>query len=304
MRAIQIAAFGGPDVVKLGDIPRPEAGPGQVLVRVLAAGVNPVDWKVREGHLKDAFPFHFPVVLGSEIAGVVEAVGEDVTGFAPGEAVHGATGATGAFAEFAVLAADRLAKVPLGVNILEASALPVAVGTAEAALNAGEVGPGTRVLIHAAAGGVGSITLQLARLRGAEITALASPANLAFVQALGADHAVDRTGDYESRIGGFDVVIDGFGPEAQARSWSLLRPGGILLSLVSPPDQAAAAAHSVRATMVYGGVPGHVLAKADALVESGDLKVTVSRTYPLEEAAAALGEVQRGQVRGKVVLSL
>ncbi|MGI4801827.1 MAG: zinc-binding dehydrogenase, partial [Janthinobacterium lividum] len=135
------------------------------------------------------------------------------------------------------------------------------------------------------------------------VTALASPDNLDFVRGLGASEAVDRTTDYESRIGGFDMVLDAFGPAAQERSWSLLKRGGILISLVAPPPEDVAATHGVRATMVYGVPSGATLRAVDALIEEGRVVVTIARTYPVEQAVAALEEVQRGQVRGKVVLT-
>lgn len=303
MRAVQIEGFGGPEVVKLGDAPRPQAGPGQVLVRVAAAGVNPVDWKIRDGYMKDLMPFTFPTILGNEFAGTVEAVGDGVAGFAVGDEVHGATGPIGAFAEYVAADPILITKKPTALGMAEAAALPVAVATARSAFEAGEVGQGTRLLIHAAAGGVGSIALQLARSLGAEVTALASPANMEFVRSLGADHVIDRTGDYEKEIGGFDVVLDAYGPEAQARSWKLLRPGGIMVSLVAPPSEDEAKAHGARGTMVFGRPNGQNLAEADKLVEAGKLKVTIARTYPVEQVNDAFAEVQGGRVRGKVVLT-
>jgi NADPH:quinone reductase-like Zn-dependent oxidoreductase len=299
-----INSFGGPQVASVGEAPRPVPGAGQVLVRIAAAGVNPVDWKVREGYLKDAMPFSFPTILGCEVAGTIEALGEDVTGLSVGEAVHASTGVTGGFAEYVALDAGQLARKPANLSMAEAAAVPIAAATAVAALNAGNVGPKTRILIHAAAGGVGSVAVQLAKLRGAEVTALASPANLDFVRGLGATHAIDRTGPYESQIGNFDVVLDAFGPEAQARSWRLLRRGGILVTLVAPPSQDVAAANGVRATMVIGAPTAAVIVQVNKHILQGDLKISVARTYPLEQALAALAEVERGHVRGKVVLTV
>lgn len=302
MRAIQISAFGGNDVIAINDIPEPQPGPGQVLLRVAAGGVNPVDWKIRDGYMKDIIPFTFPTTLGSEIAGTVVALGEGVTDFAIGDEVHGSTGMIGGFADLAVVSAGVTARKPSNLSLTESAALPIAVATTASVLDAGAIGAGTRLLVHAAAGGVGSIAVQLAKARGAEVTALTSPANFDFVRGLGADHVVDRTTDYESTLGHFDVVLDAYGPEAQARSWKLLKKGGILISLVAPPDQATADAHGVRATMVFGNPNGAALREADALVEAGKVKVTIARTYPAAEIVAALDEVQRGQVRGKIVL--
>lgn len=303
MRAVIMTEFGGPDVVRLADVSPPVAGAGQVLIRVAAAGVNPVDWKIRDGYMKDLMPFSFPTILGNEVAGTVEALGEGVSGFAVGDAVHAAVGIIGGFADLVAVDATRVALKPSNIGMDAAAALPVAAATAMTALDAGGVGKGSRVLIHAASGGVGHIALQLARARGAEVTALASADNLAFVRELGADEAVDRTSDYEQHIGDFDMVLDAFGPAAQARSWSLLRKGGILVSLVAPPDQEVAAKHGVRAMMAYGAPSGATLAAVDELVQAGTVKIVVARTYPVEQAVAALAEVQRGQVRGKLVLT-
>jgi NADPH:quinone reductase-like Zn-dependent oxidoreductase len=303
MKAVQITGFGGPEVVKVQDAPEPVAAPGTVVVRVAAAGVNPVDIKIRDGYMKDFMPWTFPATLGNEIAGIVEAVGEGVEGFAPGDEVIASTGARGAFAGLVAIDAAVLAKKPAALDMVHAAALPVAVATSMPVIEAGEIGKGTRVLVHAAAGGVGNIFVQLVRARGAEVTALGSPDNLDFLRDIGADHVVDRTTDYASGIGGFDVVLDAFGPPAQEKSWALLKPGGILVSLVAPPSQETAEAHGVRAVMTFGRPDGPALIEAAKLVDAGKLKVTVQRTYPAEQVNDAFAEVEGGKVRGKVVLT-
>lgn len=303
MRAVQITAYGGPEVVTVSHVPEPELAAGQVRVSVAATGVNPVDWKVRDGYMKDMLQIPFPITIGNEIAGTVTEVGEGAVGFAVGDTVYGSIGPVGAFADIVAVPATSLAHAPASLSLVEASALPVAVVTAQAALDAGQVGPGTRLLVHAAAGGVGSIALQLAKALGAEVTALTSPATMDFVRGLGADHVVDRTTAYEEAIGDFDMVLDAFGPPAQARSWGLLKRGGILVSLTNQPDEDEAARHGVRATMVFGSPNPAALANAAALADAGKLKVTIQRTYPMEEAVAAMAEVTGGNVRGKVVLT-
>ncbi|MGI4798736.1 MAG: NADP-dependent oxidoreductase, partial [Janthinobacterium lividum] len=186
MRAVAISAFGGSEVMQVRDLAAPVPELGQVLIRVAAAGVNPVDWKIRDGYMKDLVPFTFPTILGNEVAGTVEAVADGVTGFAVGDAVHAATGLTGGFADLVAVAADMVAPIPSRLTAIEAAGVPVAAATAIAALDAGGVRAGSRILIHAASGGVGSLALQLACARGAEVTALASPDNLDFVRGLGA----------------------------------------------------------------------------------------------------------------------
>lgn len=303
MRAVQITAWGGPDVVRINEIAEPRPGFGQVTVAVAATGVNPVDWKIRDGYMKDYLPVAFPITLGNEIAGTVTALGEGVSGFAIGDKVYGSVGPIGAFADVVAVPATSLAHAPHSFSMVEAAALPVAVVTAQAALDAGNVGQGTRVLVHAAAGGVGSVFIQLAKALGAEVTALTSPDTVAFVRGLGADHVVDRTTAYEQTIGDFDVVLDAFGPPAMARSWGLLKKDGILVSLTAPPDEAEAASHGVRAIMVFGSPNVAALANAAALADAGRLKVHIQRTYPAEEAVAAMAEVAGGNVRRKIVLT-
>ncbi len=303
MRAVQISAWGGPEVVAVNNVPEPTLGAGQVRVAVAATGVNPVDWKIREGHMKDFIQAPFPLTLGNEFAGTVTELGEGVSGFVVGDAVYGSVGPIGVFADVLVTSADWIAKAPATLSMIEAAALPVAIVTIKAAFDAGQVGPGTRLLVHAAAGGVGSIGIQLAKAIGAEVTALTSPATMDFVRGLGADHVVDRTTAYEETIGDFDVVLDGFGPPAQARSWGLLKPGGILVTLTAPPDESEAARHGVRATMSFGAPDAGALAAAAALADAGKLKPTIQRTYPVEEAVAAMAEVAGGNVRGKIVLT-
>jgi NADPH:quinone reductase-like Zn-dependent oxidoreductase len=304
MRAVEISRYGGPEVMRVVEVSKPAGpAPGHVLVRVAAAGVNPVDWKAREGYLKDFMPFTFPAILGGEIAGTIVAVGEGVVDLPVGAAVNGTTGLSGGFADYAIANAATLARKPATVSMAEAAGVPIAAATVLAAFSAGNVGSGTRILIHAAAGGVGSVAVQLARLRGADVTALTSPAHADYVRSLGVNRVVDRTGEYEKQIGDFDVVLDAVGAEAQARSWKLLRRGGILLSLVAAPDSDAALKHGVRSAMVYGAPSAEGLAEVNALVAKGDIKIHVSRTYPVEQAAAALAESQAGKVRGKLILT-
>lgn len=307
MRAVQITGFGGPEVMVLNtDAAVPEIQPDELLIRVAAAGVNPLDWKIRAGYLKDvkgAMPDTFPITLGVECAGTVEKVGSGVTGFAVGDEVHGSTGLLGAFADYTAAKAALFAKRPASMSVAEAAALPVATVTAVASLVAGEVGQGTKILIHAAAGGVGVIAVQFAKARGAEVTALGSPGNLEFLKSLGADHVVDRTTRYEDSLGQFDVVLDLFGPEAQARSWGLVKKGGVLLSAAMPPSEEEAAKHGIRAGMVYGAANGAVLAAENKRFEEGKVKVTIANSYPVERFAEAVAEVERGNARGKVLLT-
>lgn len=304
MKTIRYLSYGGIDAMEYADLPTPTPKDDEVLIKVHAAGVNPVDIAVSIGYMKDFRPLNFPIIAGSEVSGTIESVGVGVTEFKGGDAVHATTGISGAFAEFVALKASAVSLKPKVMGFAEAAGLPVAAATATSALNDGNVGKGTRIVIHAAAGGVGSITVQLAKLRGAEVVALASAENVAFVKSLGADRVVDRSTAYESEIKDMDVVLDGFGPPAQARSWGMLKKGGILLSLVAPPSEEEAKKHGVRSAMVYGTPTHEVLSAADALVEAGKLKVYVAKEYPLSAGKDALKQIATGKTRGKIIITV
>jgi len=304
VKAIQYNEYAGLGGMALAEIPIPSIAADEVLVRVIAAGVNPVDIAVSAGVLQQFLPLVLPVVAGSEIAGVIEQVGADVQDCAIGDAVHAATGISGAFADYCAIKAANVVAKPVSLSFAEAAALPIAAATATAALNATAVGVNTRIVIHAASGGVGSVAVQMAKARGAYVIALASPANIDFVRSLGADEAVDRTSAYEDVIRDVDVVLDAYGPEAQARSWGLLRKGGILASLVTQPSEEEAARHGVQVQRIFGTPTAQVLVDADALVDKGQLRLTIHNIYPLADAVAALQEVESGRVRGKVILQI
>ncbi|PVM92719.1 NADP-dependent oxidoreductase [Caulobacter endophyticus] len=304
MKAIEYSDYQGADSFGVVNVSRPTPAEGQVLVKVMAAGVNPFDLKVASGVVRDLLPIQFPFRPGGEFSGVVAELGPDVQGFAVGDAVHAVNGMGGAFAEYIAIDADKLVAKPSALSFVEAAALPVAASTATAVLDAVAVKTGDRILVHAAAGGVGSILVQLAVNRGAEVIALASSANTDFVRALGAHQVIDRTSAYENAVAGVDAVIDLFGPDAQARSWGLVKAGGIVVSIVAPPDQAEAEKYGVRAILVRAAPAADALAKANALVADGKLKVHVGRTYPLSEARDAYRMLATQKVRGKLVLTM
>ncbi|QEI06611.1 NADP-dependent oxidoreductase [Pigmentiphaga aceris] len=304
MRAVVLEAFEGFETLRVNEVNVPQPGPGQLLVRVHAAGVNPVDIVVALGMLQQMIPLDLPSVVGGEIAGVVAAVGEGESDWQVGDEIHALLGIAGAFADYALVPAAAAVRKPADMNFAEAAALPTAAATAAAALDRGEVGNGTRVVIHAAAGGVGSITVQLAKARGAHVTALASTGNLDFVTALGADVVVDRTTGADTEIRDADVVIDAYGPSAQERSWMMLRPGGVLVSLVAEPSAEKAAARGVRAYRIFGNRDRSTLETVDGFYEAGKLKPRIMQRFPLEQAVDALKLVATGQAQGKIVLDL
>lgn len=304
MRAVQITTYEGVPGTELREIAIPKLTSGHALVRVHTAGVNPVDVKVAKGVMNAKFPTPLPITSGGEIAGSIVALGDPDSEWQVGDAVHAVLGYTGAFADFALVPSDKLVRKPSALSFAEAAALPSAVATSQVVLDTGEISAGSRIVIHAAAGGVGTTLLQLAKARGAHVTALASADNFDYVAALGADVVVDRNGDQVSEIRDADVVVDAYGPATHERSWAMLRPGGILLSLVSPPDAETAEKHQVRAQQIFGDMNPEYLREADRLVEAGKLRAHVTRRFPLEHYREALELIESGQSRGKIILDL
>jgi NADPH:quinone reductase-like Zn-dependent oxidoreductase len=300
MRAILFDGHGGPEMMRLGEVEPPSPGPGEVLIRTVAAGVNPIDWKIREGRVP--LVREFPFVPGSEVAGEVVGAGPDVTGFAPSDRVCGMTRLGGGYADMVVIDAARLAHVPAAMAMTVAAALPVAVTTVDAVLAAADLGAGKRILVHAAAGGVGTLLLQFARLQGGDVTAMGSPGNLAFLRDLGADHVVDRTAPLPAGFGEFDVVVDAFGGDMQENSWPLLRRGGLLISLVARIDQDAAQAHGVRAVPTVVHPSGAALAKMAQRIAAGEITVPIEQIYPFEDGLAAIAASQAGRGQGKRII--
>src|SRR6266850_1585334 len=246
MKAVRIHSFGGPEVLRLEDVPTPEPKPDELLVRVFAAGVNPADWKFREG-LLGKIPL--PTIMGSDFSGEVEAVGHDVTDFHVGQPVFGVVGdESGSYAQFVVAPAAQLVEKPANLNHVEAAALPVASMTAwQALFDVANLQRGQKVLIHAAAGGVGTYAVQFAKWKGAHVIGTASSEHLDFVRQMGADEVVNyRATPFEDVVREVDVVFDTIGGETQSRSWKVLKRGGILVSIVQPPLKDNAAAHGVR----------------------------------------------------------
>ncbi|MFI8929096.1 NADP-dependent oxidoreductase [Streptomyces sp. NPDC053474] len=311
MRAVSQDAAGAPDVLKVVTVRRPDPGRGEILVRVHAAGVNPADWKTRaRGVFADGTTP--PFTLGFDVSGVVAAVGDGVALFRPGDAVFGMPRfphPAGAYAEYVTAPARHFAPRPEGLSHVQAGALPLAALTAwQALVDTADVRPGQRVLIHAAAGGVGHLAVQIAKARGAHVIGTASAAKHELLRSLGADELIDhRTQDFAALLRDVDVVVDGIGGPHWARSLRTLRPGGTLLSLL-PPDDAfpaqEAEAAGVRAVFMLVEPDHGGLRAIASLVEEGLLRVLVDAVLPLEEAARAHALGERGRTTGKIVLSV
>lgn len=309
MRIIRQHALGGPEVLELEELPRPDPGPTEVLVHVAAAGVNPVDWKVRtRGGLLGEPPF----TVGWDIAGVVEAVGPGVTRFEPGDRVFGMPRfphEAAAYAEYATSPSRQLARIPDGLSEIEAGALPLAGLTAwQALVETADVQPGQRVLILAAAGGVGHLAVQIAKARGAYVIGTARFAKHAFLAELGADEAIDYTSDaVEGLVRDADVVLDLVGGEESARTLSTLRDGGIFIAVPSASALERLrelAGDRVRVTGILVEPDRTGLEALAGLVEAGELRVQVEQTFPLEQAARAHELGETGRTQGKLVLTV
>lgn len=308
MRAIRQEVLGGPEVLRQVEIDRPEPGLSQILVRVQAAGLNPTDWKHRAFGIFLGPP---PFVLGWDVSGVVEATGFGVTLFEPGDEVFGMLPypfGVGSHAEFVTAPARAFAVKPSEIDHVQAGALPLAALTAwQALVDTAHVSAGQRVLIHAAAGGVGHLAVQIAKARGAYVIGTASEANHDLLRGLGADELIDyHTTDFAAAVTGVDVVLDSIAGDYSARSLRTLRPGGILVSLL--PFQPEVAAEAVRLGVRAKGMlvesdHAGMTAIAD-LVTAGRLRPVIAGTFPMADAAKAHQIGDTGHVAGKLVLTM
>jgi NADPH:quinone reductase-like Zn-dependent oxidoreductase len=302
MKAIRIHDYGSADVLRFEDAPLPEIGPDEVLIKIHGAGVNPVDWKLRNGLMRQARPLRFPAILGADAAGTIERVGAVVSRFKPGDAVVARV--DGAYAEFAAVKTDAVGRAPKSIPLAHVAALPIAAGTAWTVLfEVASLKPGARILIQGGAGGVGTFAIQLAKLAGFHVIATTSGPNRAMVESLGADQVIDyRAEDVARAVKDVDLVFDTVGGETLKQSFGLARKGGQLLSIVSPPDEAQAKAHGIDARFVRSNITGTRLEEIGGLIDAGKIKVMIEREFPLSEAKEALALSETGRVRGKIVL--
>jgi NADPH2:quinone reductase len=315
---------GGPEVLHYGEIDTPEPGPGELRIRVAYAGVNPADWKNREGMLAAFRPYAFPYVIGFDAAGIVDKLGEGVTGFAPGDRVFSPTnhgqGGQGSYAEYTIAAVDRVAHMPAGLDFAHAAALPVAALTAwQGLFDRGGVEAGQRVLIHGGSGGVGSFAVQFALWAGADVAATCSTPNVEYVRGLGAGRVIDyREEDIAAAVtawapGGLDYLMDAVGFSTLPGGVDLVRRGGVYVSIPTLCDDgdiqagiAASQAKGVRrvfSTMSDVGCAAP-LARIARLLVDGVVKAPPLTEYALQDAAEAHRQIQSGHTRGKIVLRI
>lgn len=308
MKAVRIHGYGGIDVLNYEDAPRPTAGPGEVLIRVHATSVNPFDCAARAGYMDGWFHYSFPLIMGTDVAGVIEEVGEGVSNFSVGDSVYGRTGVfrDGGNAEYALAFAADIAMKPESLDYIHAAALPHVTLTAWQGLyELANLSAGQTVLIHAAAGGVGHIAVQLAKLRGAKVIGTAS-IHLNFIKELGVNQAINyATTAFEDVVKDVDVVLDLIGGDTLERSWKVLKPGGILVSTMQPPSEETAAAHGVRAGFIASAPPiAQTLTEVSKMVAAGQLKPTVSTILPIQEIRKAHELIEAKHLHGKLILQV
>jgi len=308
MNAIRLTTFGGPENLQLAQVERPQPGAGEVEIRVLAAGVNPVDRKMREGSSPQFLaPSGLPAILGNDVAGEISAVGAGVETWETGQRVFAMTpDHEGGYGEYVTIAADKVVAIPDTLDFITAGGVPLASLTAwQGLFRYGKLVRGQRVLIHAGAGGVGHFAVQFAKAAGAYVFATASEKDLPFVKALGADVAIDYKNErFEDIATDLDLVFDTIGGDTRERSWNLIKPGGRLITTLDEPDQEKASAHSVSASRFTAESNGADLAEIAALISQGKVRPHVSKTFALEQAADAQEQLKQGGVVGKIVLSI
>jgi len=308
MKAVVVHEYGGPEVLKLEETKRPEPGQGQMLIRVIAAGVNPVDGMVRSGKFAQYFKSKLPLIPGYDVAGTVEKTGPGIVRFKKGDAVYAYIPIPegGGYAEYAIATEEQAAAKPATIGFVEAAAVPVTALTAwQALIDEGKLRAGQTVLIHGGSGGVGTFAIQIAKSRGAKVFATASTANQEFLRELGADVAIDyKTQKFEEIAKEVDVVVDSVGGETLARSYGVAKKGGIIVSLVDRPDPAKLEARGLRGVSLSVKPDSKELSEIAKLIDAKKIRVIVSQVFPLAEASKAEAQADTGHTRGKIVLKV
>jgi len=308
MKALTLNGYDGLASLKLADVPTPETRPGDVLIAVRAASVNPVDGKISQGYARARMELKFPHVLGRDCSGVVAKVGGDVTAFKEGDEVYGAgdQARSGTHAEFVAIDAATVGRKPKTVDHAAAASLPIAALSAYAGIvGTGQAKAGQKVLIHAGAGGVGSIAIQIAKHLGAFVATTCGPSNVEFVRGLGADLAIDYTKtDFSTAIKDYDLVFDLMGGDVRFRSFAVLKPGGVITHISVPPMTQSPPRSDVTVKPAPVGYGQALLDQVAAWVDGGVIKPQVSSVVPCADAIKAYEQVMTGHARGKVVLNM
>ncbi|WGV98356.1 NADP-dependent oxidoreductase [Vibrio sp. YMD68] len=308
MRAVRIHQYGGTETLKLENVDKPEINDDDILISVKSASINPVDWKIREGYLQSFIPYELPLTLGWDVAGVVAEVGSNVKEFSVGDEVFSRPDITrnGSYADYIAVKADEAVLKSTKLDFGQAASLPLAGITAwQCLVDVADVQPGQRVLVHAGAGGVGHLAIQIAKAKGATVIATASSVNLDLLKELGADQAVDYAkAPLIEQIESVDIVLDTMGGDVQKTSWALLKENGILVSVVDQPDEAVANEHKVRSAFVFIEPSSRILKALNQLVDADLLKPLIEHRFSLEQIVDAHLQSQSGRTRGKIVIDV
>ena len=307
MKAVCIHSFGGPEVLKLESVDIPQPKEDEVLIKIHAASVNPVDYKIRAGKYPPVKEQQLPKVLGRDVCGTIERCGSAVQSFTEGDAVYAMLdGGSGGYAQYATLKADLCSRKPASLDYSQAAAIPLAGLTAwQGLFDEGNLHAGQRVLIHGGAGGVGHLAIQFAKAKGATVCTTVSSQDMEFARSLGADEVVDyKTERFEEKLHDVDLVFDLVAGDTQERSWSVLKDGGTMISTLAKPSDIKAREHHARATNYVAHPDGAELAEIARLVDSGKVRPCVLATYPLADAAVAQQRLEREHPHGKVVLQV
>jgi NADPH:quinone reductase-like Zn-dependent oxidoreductase len=307
MKAVRIRSFGGPEVLELADVAKPEPKDDEVLIRVRAASVNPVDYKIRSGAYPVVKQDQLPRVLGSDVAGEIASCGRAVRNFKEGDTVYAMLdGGPGGYAEYVAIKADLAAPKPGQLDYRAAAAVPLAGLTAwQGLFDHGHLEAGQRVLIHGGAGGVGHLAVQFAKARGATVATTVAGEDIEFVKHLGADQAIDYTRErFEEKVHDVDLVLDLIAGETQDRSWAVLKDGGTMISSLEQPSEAKARQHHARAERFMAHPDRAELIEIGQLIDAGRVRPHVSAVFELRDAAEAQAQLERHHAQGKVVLQM
>lgn len=309
MKAAQLVKYGEQDAVVVQAAGKPVAGADRLVVEVYAAGINPFDYKVRGGYIKDSTPLELPKTMGFDMSGVVVDLGPNIKEFSVGQAVYGQAdfyGGSGSFAEFALAKPEKLSAKPVNATHDEAASLPLAgVSALQAVMEHLNLQPGQKILIHGGAGGIGSLAVQIAKSIGAHVTATVMAAEFDFAKRLGADELIDYTTQkFEDGAKDFDAVFDTAGGETAERSYQVIKPGGRLVSMTTPANPDLEKQYGVTAIHQHTQVTHHRLFKLAELVEAGAIKPNIDKTYPLEQTPEAMQYLKTDHPKGKVIIHL
>ncbi len=308
MNAIRIHEFGGPEVLKYEDAPQPMPAADEVLIKVHASGVNPIDCKIRAGHAQGRFPVEFPLIPGWDVSGEIEEVGSDIINFRIGDEVYARPDPTkdGTYAEYVAVKANQISLKPRSIDHNNAAAVPLAGLTAwQALFDHGELEEGQKVLIHGATGGVGSYAVQMAKWKGAYVIGTTSSKNIDFLKDLGADETIDYNSEkFEDKVKDADLVIDLIGGETQKRSLQVLKNGGRLITTVAPEYKDLAKEKNIHLENFMAQSDPEDLEQIAALIDEGKIKPFVEKIMPLKDAAKAHELMENGSVQGKIVLEV